>query len=89
MRWVGMSIVSLIALVGCNETEETVCDGLCRELVQSCSYAAYPSIESCRQGCEYASELGADITAEKECIIEAECDTFAIVECEHVYGAQE
>ena len=83
------TIFSVIALIGCNETEESVCDGLCRELVSSCGYAAYPSIESCRQGCEYSSELGADITAEKECIIEAECDTFAIVECEHAYGAQE
>jgi hypothetical protein len=82
-------MLSLVAVIGCTETEETVCDGLCRELVQSCGYAAYPSLDSCRQGCEYAAEQGADIVGEEECIINAECDTFAIVECEHVYGVQE
>ena len=73
---------------GCNETEETVCDTLCRELVQSCGYAAYPDLESCRQGCEYASEQGADIVGQQQCIVDAACDTFAIVECEHVYGVE-
>ena len=74
--------------IGCEQTEESVCDGLCRELVQNCSYAAYPSLDSCRQGCEYASEQGADIVGQETCITDASCDTFAIVECEHVYGAK-
>ena len=86
-KFVG-ALITLACVAGCEQTEESVCDSLCRELVQSCDYAAYPDLASCRQGCEYASEQGADIVGQEQCIAEAACDTFAIVECEHVYGTE-
>ena len=59
------ALIALAIMPGCNETEESVCDSLCRELVQSCGYAAYPDLDSCRQGCEYASEQGSDIVGQQ------------------------
>jgi hypothetical protein len=74
-------------LLGACGSEETICDSLCSELVQSCDYAAYPDLESCRQGCTYDNERGADTVGFQECVLAAECDTFEILECEHDYGA--
>ena len=83
-----VALIAIAFVAGCNQTEETVCDSLCRELVQVCDYAAYPNLDSCRQGCDYAAEQGADIAGQEQCIAEAACDTFAIVECEHVHGIE-
>jgi len=85
-----MSRVTLAALfaftAGCPATPSTPCGQLCKELVQSCSYEAYPTYDSCLQGCEYNSEQGADVRGEEACVSEAACDTFAILECEHAYN---
>ena len=89
MRVWGLLVIVSMTL-GCNaEKEETVCEAMCRELIQICDYAAYPSLESCNQGCTYEADQGADITGQSECILEADCDTFAILECEHEYGADQ
>ncbi len=75
-------------LGGCSTSSGVTgpCDELCRELVQECGFTAYPSRESCYQGCDYNQEQGADIDAQLTCVQAAACDTFAIVECEHAHG---
>jgi hypothetical protein len=83
-------LLPLLALVlaGCTSAEESVCQELCIELVTNCEYAAYPSLESCQQGCAYSASEGVDVDAEAACILDAACDTFAIIECEHEYGLE-
>ena len=66
-----------------------MCQDLCIELVTTCQYAAFPSLESCVQGCSYNAAEGADIAGEEACVSAAECDTFAIIECEHEYGLEQ
>jgi hypothetical protein len=75
-------------LVGCQPAEQSICQDLCIELVTSCAYAAYPSVDSCMQGCGYAASQGVDVDAQAECVFAAECDTFTIIECEHEYGLE-
>jgi hypothetical protein len=78
---------SAVLLAACSNEIERTCEDLCAELVGSCNYEAFPSIESCLQGCLYdAQELGADVVSEFTCVEQAACDLFAIVECEHAYG---
>lgn len=86
----------LFALAGCNGGESSVlldgpCGDMCRVLVQDCAYAAFPTVESCFEGCLYAEEEGAAVDAQSTCVQAAApeagtCDTFAIVECEHAHG---
>ena len=65
----------------------TACDQLCDVLVAECGYAAFPSHDSCMQGCGYNENEGADTEAHLACVNDASCDTFAIVECENQFGA--
>ncbi|MEQ1501711.1 MAG: hypothetical protein ABMB14_05745 [Myxococcota bacterium] len=62
------------------------CEPLCQELVTTCALAAFPSYDSCLDGCLFDAQLGADVAGELSCVEGAGCDTFAIVECEHDYG---
>ena len=81
-----MIVASLVvvSLLACGEeTTASSCEDLCQELVNTCGYEAYPTFESCLQGCNYRVERGADITDELTCVQEAACDTFAVIECEH------
>ena len=64
------------------------CDQLCDELVMGCDYAAYPTRESCLQGCGYDESKGADIEARLECVVDAECSTFDVIECEHAHASR-
>ncbi|MEZ4240904.1 MAG: hypothetical protein R3F59_33050 [Myxococcota bacterium] len=78
-----------VVLAACGrDPAEGTCDDLCHELVVSCDYAAFPSLESCLQGCLYDASQGADLEGQLACTVEAACDTFAIVECEHTYGVE-
>lgn len=81
------STVLLILLTSaCTEAvPPTACGQMCDELVSTCSYAAYPSMESCLQGCQFNETEGRDVAGQQECVAEAECNTFAIVECEHAF----
>lgn len=83
MRW-----LLLPFFLGCTTDADIdeVCEAMCEELVMTCAYAAYPSHESCIQGCTYARQEGANVKAEADCVAKAECDTFAIVDCEHQFG---
>ena len=83
-----MLLPLLAFLAGCRPAEQSVCQDLCIELVTTCAYAAYPSLDSCMQGCGYAASEGVDVEGEAECIFASECDTFAIIECEHEYGLE-
>ncbi len=80
-----MILASLLAtLLGCaTEDAASTCEDLCQELVNTCGYEAYPTFDSCLQGCNYRVERGADVTDELTCVQEAGCDTFAVIECEH------
>lgn len=78
----------LLLLAGCSGSgvANGPCDDMCRELVQTCGYAAFPDLSSCLDGCAYDSSQGADVAGQAQCVIDSQCDTFAIVECQHVYG---
>ena len=78
-----------LLVMGCKTSRyegEGPCYDLCRSLVEDCGYAAYPTFESCLQGCLYNQEQGAQTVKEASCVEDANCDTFAIVECEHAFG---
>jgi hypothetical protein len=83
-----MVLTLLGLLTGCwsSASVDGACDELCDELFNECQYDAYPSLPSCLQGCEYAASEGADVDAQRACIVNAGCDTFEILECEHTYG---
>lgn len=83
MRWL---LLSLLAACTTATDADEVCQAMCEDLVMTCEYAAYPSHESCMQGCAYARQEGANVKAEADCVAKAECDTFAIVDCEHKFG---
>ena len=80
----------LLVLTACTGSGVgATCEVLCRELVQTCDYQAFPSLASCMDGCDYAEAEGADIEGQLTCIQDAACDTFAVVECEHTYGLEQ
>lgn len=73
--------------IGCGGTSEySACDELCVELVRNCQYDAFPTTESCLTGCALDAENGADVAAHSDCIVDADCDTFAIIECQNSFG---
>lgn len=84
-----LSIWFAAFLTGCSTSEDQygTCKDMCNELVGMCDYAAFPSYDSCLEGCAYNEEQGGDVEGQNECIQTAECDTFAIIECENQYGA--
>ena len=76
--------------LGCTEPVEDdeyeACVSLCDELVQSCSYDAYPTTESCMAGCADEVNEEVNVFELEACILDAECDTFAIIECQNHAG---
>lgn len=68
------------------QPEYSACSDLCNELVITCGFEAFPTLDSCLQGCEYNVDNGADVGAQLLCVDAAVCDTFQILECEHAYG---
>lgn len=84
-----MITIFLMLLACADETVETTCDVMCKELVETCAYQAYPSYESCVQGCTYQQDQGGDIEGQNTCVEKAECDTFEIIDCEHKFGVSE
>ena len=79
-------LLSLLFL-GCDDQGAPICRTMCQELFQTCNYDAFPTFQSCQEGCMYKQEEGADIEGQLACIQEAECNEFAVIECEHTYGA--
>jgi hypothetical protein len=84
-----MRVVLMFLLACGGEAEQrNLCDAICDELVMACAYDAYPTRDSCMQGCLYKAEQGANMGRAKSCVMNADCDTFAIIECEHAEGVQ-
>jgi len=81
------AVLALLFVAGCESaaTPATPCGEMCDTLVRDCSYEAFPSFESCLQGCEFDQTNGRDTEGQKDCVQQAECDTFEIVECENAY----
>ena len=77
-----------VGLMACTTQTETgsPCNKLCKELVQTCGFAAFPTFSSCEEGCVYYQDEGVDIESQLTCIEEAECNEFAVIECENAYG---
>jgi hypothetical protein len=89
MNRIPLLLVSLLGLLGCGQqVEEDVCHDLCTNLAGTCGYEAFPDLESCIQGCRWNAEQGADVGGQLLCVQTADCDTFAILECEHAYGIE-
>ena len=82
-----IGILSFGLLIGCSSAEYRACKNMCTELVRACSYAAFPTTDSCMQGCADELANGADIFQQEECILDADCDTFAIIECQNSFGS--
>jgi len=84
------ALVSLLVLAAtaCGDTQTAPewpedCEVICDSLVTDCAYEAYPTMDSCLQGCSYDIELGKDVASQRSCVETANCDLFAIVECQH------
>jgi hypothetical protein len=57
------------------QIEDRPCLVICAELVDVCEIAAFPTRDSCVQGCEYDATEGADVASQWTCIQEAACET--------------
>ena len=86
--WMIGSVFLMAACAASGSGEKSVCDEMCNELYGACDYAAFPDKLSCMEGCLYAEENDADVEGQKECVLDAACDTFAIIECENTYGVE-
>lgn len=83
-----MRLVWIVLLSACGGDEASgVCEKACDILVVDCAYSAYPTMDSCMQGCEWRAKQGASMQDDLACIEEAQCDTFAIIECQHAWDA--
>jgi hypothetical protein len=82
-----IGLLSLVMMMGCAEPEYKACKSLCTELVRGCQLQAFPTTDSCMLGCADEAANGADVLAQEPCVLEAECDTFAILECQNEFGA--
>ena len=91
--WVRPSVVGFVCAFGCADPvvddEYEACSNLCDEMVRECSYDAYPTTESCMAGCADDIEAEAALFELEVCILEADCDTFAIIECQNHFGSGE
>ncbi len=85
------AVLALVLLTSCETESEssTTCDDICEELYNVCLYEAYPTLDSCQQGCLYEESEGADMESYLTCIEEAACDTFEILDCERELGSTE
>ncbi|TVQ91069.1 MAG: hypothetical protein EA397_11275 [Deltaproteobacteria bacterium] len=87
---IGLLGLALLGLTsGCADPvppEVATCNALCGELFTECQYRAFPTMESCLDGCGYYESRGVDIESHRACVEEAACDTFAIVECENAHA---
>lgn len=85
------SVWVLAFIAGCTTARvETACERICNDMVKVCDVGAFPTWESCVQGCAYADERGQDTVGYETCVSEAGCDAHIILqECEHEFGYTE
>lgn len=95
-RWILLIAAGgLLAAVSLSCTHVNVgalCSDMCDELVGTCSFEAFPEDQpnSCYEGCLYDdAEHGAAVIPLTECVLEAECDPFVILQCQRLYGGTE
>ena len=81
-------IFSFFSCVTGSTVGDSPCEELCLELVNQCGFSAYPDYTSCLEGCVYnETEKDQQTSDMPECTLNAACDEFEIMECEHQYGA--
>jgi hypothetical protein len=76
----------LAACGGGATATDAACDELCGMLYEDCAYGAFPSMDSCLEGCAWDAEQGADVEHETDCVADAACDTFGVLDCQHRFG---
>jgi len=82
-----LSFVCLSLFIACDGAEsDGPCADLCGVLIGECGFAAFPDMASCLDGCAFEASEGQDVRGEAVCVSKAECDTFAILECENAHG---
>jgi hypothetical protein len=83
--------VTWCALASCSEPTPShpVCTPLCTELVNTCGYEAFPSVRSCLEGCAFDEAEGVDILSKSDCMFDAACDIFSMLDCEVAYPGAE
>ena len=64
------------------------CEETCTELVGECSYAAFPSHQSCVEGCLVDAEVGAPVSTLQDCVSDSACDPFRLLECSRAFGGE-
>ena len=88
LHWL-LALVFPLALVCCAvPPPPESCEDACQDLVLQCGFAAFPSNLSCTEGCLYESSEGGQVATLQECIEAADCDLFAIIECQNAFGAE-
>ena len=65
------------------------CESACQELYMQCGFEAFPDKSSCTMGCMYESDQGGQVATLEECIAAADCDIFAVIECQNAFGAEQ
>ncbi|MFT7519592.1 MAG: hypothetical protein ACI9MC_001734 [Kiritimatiellia bacterium] len=86
MRIIQTICVAMMLACGSSEETKTACGELCAELVEGCESGAYPDMDSCMNGCALEAEQGANVPEYSTCVEQAECDQFAIVDCQDQHG---
>lgn len=86
------SLVLCVAAIGACDPQDPAhaeaCGATCEVLVDDCEVASYPDRQSCYDGCLAGARQGADVESQQACVELAECDLFALVECDHDFGAR-
>ncbi len=78
-----------LCLLGCaGPPPAKMCADVCTKLVGECAFDAFPDRDSCVQGCAYDVTEGGHVHGFGGCLEEAECDTFAVLQCARTYGVQ-
>ena len=67
---------------------EQSCEDACQDLFMECGFEAFPDRSSCTMGCMYEAEQGAQIATLQECVKEADCNIFSVIECQNAFGAK-
>ena len=60
-------LLALGLATGCATTAEyKACESMCKELVRTCSYEAFPTTDSCMVGCAEEAANGADVFGQED-----------------------
>ena len=91
MKWAALMFLGLVGCLPESTASDGPCDKICDILVQDCAYDAFPSLDSCWEGCAYQEEEfeDYDVDGHLECLETSNCDTFAILECSHAFEGTE